>query len=81
MSRSMAHTREHKQNIDPSVTELDMRSLTLRRLRTSDASALASSVCGRCMFISSPSKSALYGEQTHSLNRKVLQGMICPSTE
>lgn len=28
------------------------------------------------MFISSPSKSALYGEQTHSLNRNVLQGMI-----
>jgi len=29
-------------------------------------SALASSVCGRCMFISSPSKSALYGVQAHS---------------
>lgn len=28
------------------------------------------------MFISSPSKSALYGEQTHSLNRNVLHGMI-----
>jgi hypothetical protein len=29
-------------------------------------SALASSVCGRCMFISSQSKSALYGVQAHS---------------
>ncbi len=29
-------------------------------------SALASSVCGRCMFISSPSKSALYGVQANS---------------
>ena len=32
----------------------------------SRTSALASSVCGRCMFISSPSKSALYGVQAHS---------------
>ena len=31
----------------------------------------ASSVCGRCRFISSPSKSALYGAHTHSLKRKV----------
>ena len=29
---------------------------------------LASSVCGKCKFISSPSKSALYGPQQHSLN-------------
>ena len=35
------------------------------------ASARASSVCGRCKFISSPSKSALYGAQTHSLNLNV----------
>ena len=35
------------------------------------ASARASSVCGKCRFISSPSKSALYGAQTHSLKRKV----------
>ena len=40
--------------------------------RSSRASALASSVCGTCRFISSPSKSALYGAHTHSLNRSVL---------
>lgn len=39
------------------------------------ASALASSVWGRWRFISSPSKSALYGVQTHSLNRNVLWGL------
>mmetsp|Transcript_31166 Transcript_31166/g.96457 ORF Transcript_31166/g.96457 Transcript_31166/m.96457 type:complete len:242 (+) Transcript_31166:1735-2460(+) len=38
------------------------------------ASARASSVWGRCMFISSPSKSALYGAQTHSLKRNVRHG-------
>ena len=38
------------------------------------ASALASSVWGRCKFISSPSKSALKGLQQHSLNRNVLCG-------
>lgn len=38
------------------------------------ASALASSVCGRWRFISSPSKSALNGLQQHSLNRNVLCG-------
>lgn len=40
------------------------------------ASVRASSVCGTCMFISSPSKSALYGLQTDSLNRNVLHGII-----
>ena len=30
--------------------------------------------CGTCRFISSPSKSALYGLHTHSLKRNVLQG-------
>ncbi len=39
------------------------------------ASALASSLCSTCRFISSPSKSALYGGQTHRLNLKVLSGM------
>jgi hypothetical protein len=39
------------------------------------ASVRASSVCGRCMFISSPSKSALYGAQTQMLNRNVRQGI------
>lgn len=39
------------------------------------ASALASSVWGRWRFISSPSKSALYGVHTHSLNRNVLWGL------
>lgn len=39
------------------------------------ASALASSVCGRWRFISSPSKSALYGVHTHSLNRNVRFGI------
>ena len=38
------------------------------------ASALASSVCGRWRFISSPSKSALKGLQQHSLNRNVRCG-------
>ena len=36
------------------------------------ASARASSVCGTCMFISSPSKSALYGGHTAGLSLKVL---------
>ena len=36
------------------------------------ASARASSVCGTWRFISSPSKSALYGGQTAGLSRKVL---------
>lgn len=39
------------------------------------ASALASSVCGRWRFISSPSKSALYGVHTHSLKRNVRWGL------
>jgi hypothetical protein len=38
------------------------------------ASARASSVWGRCRFISSPSKSALKGEHTHSLKRSVRPG-------
>ena len=46
--------------------------LTPMRMR---ASALASSVCGRCRFISSPSKSALNGAHTHSLKRKVRWGI------
>ena len=40
---------------------------------SSEASARASSVCGTCRFISSPSKSALYGLHTHSLKRNVLR--------
>ncbi|CCJ29414.1 unnamed protein product [Pneumocystis jirovecii] len=43
-------------------------------LINSIASARASSVCGTCRFISSPSKSALYGLQTHSLSLKVFHG-------
>mmetsp|Transcript_9145 Transcript_9145/g.27734 ORF Transcript_9145/g.27734 Transcript_9145/m.27734 type:complete len:209 (-) Transcript_9145:1195-1821(-) len=39
------------------------------------ASVLASSVWGTWRFISSPSKSALYGVHTHSLNLKVLHGI------
>mmetsp|Transcript_3891 Transcript_3891/g.13707 ORF Transcript_3891/g.13707 Transcript_3891/m.13707 type:complete len:295 (-) Transcript_3891:837-1721(-) len=39
------------------------------------ASARASSVCGTCRFISSPSKSALYGAHTHSLKRNVRHGI------
>ena len=39
------------------------------------ASVRASSVCGTCIFISSPSKSALYGLHTDSLNLNVLQGI------
>jgi len=31
--------------------------------------------CGKCMFISSPSKSALYGVHAHSLKRNVRHGM------
>ena len=40
-------------------------------------SALASSVCGRCMFISSPSKSALYGVQAHSKTAYVNVQYVC----
>jgi len=39
------------------------------------ASALASSLCRTCRFISSPSKSALYGGQTQRFRRKVFPGM------
>ena len=39
------------------------------------ASARASSLCRTCKFISSPSKSALYGGQTARLNRNVLCGI------
>jgi hypothetical protein len=42
---------------------------------SSSDSARASSVCGRCRFISSPSKSALYGAHTHSLKRNVRPDM------
>ena len=45
-----------------------------RTSMSSAASARDSSVCGRCRFISSPSKSALYGVQQHSLKRKVRPG-------
>ena len=50
------------------VTRLDLLPMRTR------ASALASSVWGRWRFISSPSKSALYGVHTHSLNlvKKIL---------
>jgi hypothetical protein len=40
-----------------------------------NASVRASSVWGTCRFISSPSKSALYGLQTDSLNRSVRHGI------
>ena len=40
------------------------------------ASARASGVCGTCMFISSPSKSALYGDVTLRLRRKVEWGRM-----
>ncbi len=39
------------------------------------ASARASSLWMTCRFISSPSKSALYGVQSARLNRKVLPDM------
>lgn len=45
------------------------------------ASARASSVWGRWRFISSPSKSALYGEQQHSLKRNVRYGSTCAARE
>ena len=45
----------------------------LKTLMSVAASARASSVCGTCTFISSPSKSALYGVHTHSLKRNVLR--------
>jgi len=43
------------------------------------ASALASRVYGTCIFISSPSKSALKGVQQHSLNLKVFHFYIFAS--
>jgi hypothetical protein len=55
---------------------LGLRSATSKQqtpMRTR-ASARAVSVCGTWMFISSPSKSALYGVHTHSLKRSVRQG-------
>eukprot|EP00160_Parvularia_atlantis_P017066 Unigene5718_Nuclearia_a/m.17455 Unigene5718_Nuclearia_a/g.17455 ORF Unigene5718_Nuclearia_a/g.17455 Unigene5718_Nuclearia_a/m.17455 type:complete len:351 (+) Unigene5718_Nuclearia_a:973-2025(+) len=42
---------------------------------SSSSSVRASSVCGTCRFISSPSKSALYGVVTDRLRRKVEYGM------
>lgn len=42
----------------------------------SENSAFASGDCGTCMFISSPSKSALYGDVTLRLSRKVEYGRI-----
>lgn len=54
-------------------TRVSEASLSLTPMRMS-ASALASSVCGRWRFISSPSKSALYGVHTHSLKRNVRWG-------
>eukprot|EP00659_Diplonema_papillatum_P008562 gene8561-biopygen8550 len=54
----------------PWRAEIMLRAVDIRMAH----SARASSVCGRWMFISSPSKSALYGAQQHSLNRKVRYG-------
>lgn len=48
---------------------------------SSKTSALVSNDWGTCIFISSPSKSALYGDVTDKFNRKVEYGMIlilCP---
>eukprot|EP00961_Rhodomonas_salina_P120286 1619026-Rhodomonas_salina.2 len=48
---------------------------------TLEISDLVSYDWGRCRFISSPSKSALYGEVTERLSRNVEYGMIftrCP---
>ena len=45
-------------------------------IMSSWTSARVSMLCGRCMFISSPSKSALYGGVTEMFIRKVLYGMM-----
>src|SRR5207249_4973839 len=50
------------------------RMCSCTRMRTR-ASARASSLCSTCRFISSPSKSALYGGHTAKLKRNVLWGM------
>src|SRR5207249_2683797 len=50
------------------------RMCSCTRIRTR-ASARASSLCRTCRFISSPSKSALYGGQTARLKRNVLCGI------
>src|SRR3989441_457415 len=50
------------------------RMCSCTRMRTR-ASARASSLCRTCRFISSPSKSALYGGHTARLKRNVLWGM------
>jgi drug/metabolite transporter (DMT)-like permease len=49
--------------------------MLLWTLISSAASVLASSVCGTCTFISSPSKSALYGGHTLGFILKVLYGI------
>ena len=55
--------------------------IILGTIISSRASARVSLLCGTCMFISSPSKSALYGEVTERLSLKVEYGRIftrCP---
>ncbi len=67
---------EHRKSLFHYQTQFrgsDRYGFSLTPMSTS-ASALASSVCGRWRFISSPSKSALYGVQTHSLKRNVRWG-------
>ncbi len=54
----------------PYLGEINWSWTLIRRI----ASALASSLCGTCRFISSPSKSALYGGQTDGCNLNVLPG-------
>ena len=50
--------------------------IILGTIMSSSASAFVSFVCGTCMFISSPSKSALYGDVAERSSRKVENGMI-----
>lgn len=61
-------------NISTTRHGLTQHQLDLHTPIKTSASAFASSVWGRWRFISSPSKSALYGVQTHSLNLNVLWG-------
>ena len=71
---SIISTLQNKQN-ECSIRQSRKRPITRYTIHTPisvSASALASSVCGKWRFISSPSKSALYGVHTHSLNLNVL---------
>ena len=70
------HCSGHPSNVQPeaNVWEMGMGMENGDGDGNGSTSALASCVWGRCRFISSPSKSALYGLHAHGLKRKVRKG-------